>query len=341
MYHQAGIRRKILNSKLAAGVITKKWNANMENSKPFLIVNPAASGGKTGKRWPAVKEELLARGLSFDSRLTGGPGDASALSRQALLRGHRAVIAVGGDGTLNEVANGFFQVDETIRRAAALGMIPMGTGADFARQLGISRDLESCAVRIMRGETCWIDMVHATYRLNGPNVTEEMATRYFCNAADVGLGGATVALTQKLRKYLGGFLSYYAAMVLSLVFYRSQDITVVIDGRETWAGKITALVMANGQYFGGGMKIAPTALPHDGLLDILLIAAMNKLSLLFNSHRVYKGTHLSIKEVQLFQGRTISIHPQNRCVLFQMDGEQLGEAPVEVRLLPGALRFIV
>ncbi len=313
----------------------------MENSKPFLIVNPAASGGKTGKRWPAVKKELAARGLSFEYRLTGGPGDASTLSRQALLRGHRAVIAVGGDGTLNEVANGFFQVDETTRRAAALGMIPMGTGADFARQMRISRDPEDCAARIIRGETCWIDMAHATYRLNGPEGTEEMATRYFCNAADVGLGGATVALTQKLRKYLGGFLSYYAAMVLSLVFYRSQDVTAVIDGRETWTGKVTALVMANGQYFGGGMKIAPTALPHDGLLDILLIAAMNKPSLLFNSHRVYKGTHLSIKEVQLFQGRTVSIHPQNRRVLFQLDGEQLGEAPVEVRLLPGALRFIV
>ena len=325
----------------------------MENSKRFLIVNPAASSGKAGKRWPQVKQQLLAQGLSFNYQLTGGPGDATEFARQALHKGYTVIVAVGGDGTLNEVANGFFQVDEKTRSQAALGLIPEGTGGDFARLMNIPRNIKVCADRIAREDIRPIDVAHARYHLKCGNSgdsgdsggsrdsADETSTRYFCNTADVGLGGATIALTHRLRKYMGGFLSYYVAMVLSMLFYQNREITAVIDDCEAWTGKTVTLVVANGQYFGGGMKITPTALPDDGLLDVLLVADMSKFRLLFNSHRVYKGTHLDIKGVELFQGRKICIQSAESNVLFELDGEYLGRAPVEIRILPGALRFIV
>ncbi len=314
----------------------------MKNSKRFLIVNPAASSGKAGKRWPRVKQQLLAQGLSFDYQLTGGPGDATDFALQALQQGYTAIVAVGGDGTLNEVANGFFQADEITRSQAVLGLIPEGTGGDFARLMNIPRDIKACASLIAREETHLIDVAHARYHLSGGNSAAAItSTRYFCNTADVGLGGATIALMRRMRKYLGGFLSYYAAMVFSMLFYQNREITAVIDGCEAWTGKVVTLVVGNGQYFGGGMKITPTALPNDGLLDVLLVTDMSKTRLLFNSPRVYKGTHLDIKGVEWFQGRHIFIQSAQNNVPFEMDGEYLGRAPVEIRILPGALRFIV
>ncbi len=316
-------------------------NSKVDNTRPFLIINPAASSGKAGKRWPAMESQLLEQGLLFDCQLTGRPGEATFLSRQALQNGYQVIIAVGGDGTLNEVANGFFQVEEAIRNRAVLGLIPAGTGADFARSMNISRDIKDCAARIIRGETARIDVARASFQSRVAGNSLQKTTRYFFNTADLGLGGATIALTQRLRRYLGGFLSYYAAMVLAMLFYRNREVTFVIDDNETWAGKMVTLVVANGRYFGGGMKIAPKAMPDDGFLDMLLIGDLSKPLLLLNSPRVYKGTHLLIKGVHQFRGRKITIQSPNSSILFEMDGEQLGEAPVEVSILPGALRFIV
>ena len=313
----------------------------MKRDKPYLVVNPEACNGKAGKRWPRVKKQILEQGLSFDYQLTSAPGEATALSRQALEKGYKRIVAVGGDGTLNEVANGFFQVDKIIRNQAALGLIPEGTGGDFARLMKIPRDIKDCASRISRGKSRPIDVAHARFQPRDPDLTGETAARYFFNAGDVGLGGATIALTQRLGKFMGGFLSYYAAMVISMVLYRNREITAVIDDHVTWAGKVVVLVVANGQYFGGGMKVTPMALPDDGLLDVLLVADLSKPRLLFSSHRVYKGTHLEIPEVQSFRGRKICIQSPHNNVLFQLDGECLGRAPVEIRILPGALHFIV
>lgn len=328
-------------TKRVVSTIKEMDKSKMENKKPYFIVNPAASGGKAGKRWPGIKRQLMTEGLAFDYQLTGRPGDATVLSQEALKKGYNVIVAVGGDGTLNEVANGFFQVDENTRNKAALGLVPEGTGGDFARLMNISRDIKACAGRIVRGEVCRIDVAYASFHSSGLDSASETSNRYFFNTADVGLGGATIALTHRLRKLLGGFLSYFAAMVFSMVFYRNREITAVIDDNVTWTGKMVTLVVANGQYFGGGMKITPLALPDDGLLDILLIADVSKPRLLVNAHRVYKGAHLDIKGVQLFRGRKISIQTSNNNVLFQLDGEQPGKAPVEIRILPGALRFII
>ncbi len=313
----------------------------MEKKNPYLIVNPAASGGRAGKRWPQVRQKLLDQGLYFDYRLTSGPGDATLFTREALQDGYHTVVAVGGDGTLNEVANGFFQVDEETRNQSALGLIPEGTGGDFARLMKVPRDIKDCAKRIARGKTCRIDVAHASFQVPGDNPVMQASHRYYFNTADVGLGGATIALTQCLRKKLGGFLSYFAAMVISLLFYRNREITAVIDNQVTWKGKMVILVVANGQYFGGGMKITPEASPNDGLLDILVIADVSKPRLLLNAYRVYTGAHMGIKGVHLFRGREIRIQTSQQNLLFELDGEQSGQAPVEIRIVPQALRFII
>ncbi|RJX23687.1 MAG: diacylglycerol kinase family lipid kinase [Dethiobacter sp.] len=308
----------------------------MDDNRMMVVVNPAAANGKTGRRWPYIKNIMQAKGLHFDFRATGGPGKATVITQKALNDEYKTLVCVGGDGTLNEVVNGFFEVEYNKRNRSVLGIISVGTGSDFIRTLGIPREINRAVETLIRGKSRLIDLGLARFVL--PN--GEKTSRYFCNITDIGLGGETAARVNKTSKILGGRLSFIYGTIVSLFLYKNKEISAVIDGKIKRQGKITTLVLANGQYFGGGMKIAPLAEPDDALLDVLFIHDMSKIKLLANLSRVYKGTHLSISGVEFMRAKKVFItSPED--VLLELDGEQPGKAPVEIEILPQALQVLV
>lgn len=318
-----------------AGSLKNMLNiANMKNI--FVIVNPASSHGKTKKRWIQIREQLLAEDMAFDHVMTEAPGDATVLCRDALEKGYSTLIAVGGDGTLNEVVNGFFAVDGETRQRAALGIISTGTGGDFARAVQLPRTIPEAVQRIRQGQLRRLDVGLITYQLEGG----ETVKRYFCNIADVGLGGFIINRSSNRSKILGGMLYFLLSTLSSVVLYQNREISMIIDESLQWQGKVVIVVAGNGQYFGGGMRITPLASLDDGLLDFLLIKEMGKARLMANLYRVYKGRHLELNDVELYRGKKIRIEAPAD-ILLEMDGERAGKTPVEIEVLPGMLNCIV
>jgi len=301
----------------------------------MFVVNPTSSNGKTGRRWPEIKNILDTRGLDYDFRWTGGPWEAAEITRDSLKGDFNVVVAVGGDGTLNEVVNGFFLVDEETRSRGSLGVISMGTGSDFIRTAGIPKDLQGAVTRLEKGGRSLLDVGLA--RFSRPDGSR--GERYFLNVADVGLGGETALRVNHTSKALGGFLSFLWGVIVSIFLYKNKEMTLVIDEEVTWQGRYVTVAMGNGRFFGGGMKIAPQAMLADGLLDVTILPDFSKPMLLRSLPKVYSGRHLEIEGVKYTRGKKISLSSPE-LVLLEVDGEMPGQLPVEVEVLPLALRVI-
>jgi YegS/Rv2252/BmrU family lipid kinase len=304
----------------------------MEGAKTAVVVNPASANGKTGRRWPEIAAMLEREGLKFDANLTAGPGEATELTRRALRGGCGLVVSVGGDGTANEVVNGFFTAEGPVKKEAAAGFIAMGTGSDLIKTLGIPKDPGEAVKHLLRSPRRAVDVGRVAF-------TDHAGlekTRYFINIADLGLGGDTVARVNRTSKALGGFASFLWGTVVSLLLYRNQPMCVSVDGQVVCDEPVTIVVVGNGCYFGGGMQIAPGAEMADGFFDIVILHNMNKASLLANLPKVYKGAHLTHPRVTSLRGRKVAIRSTGTALL-DLDGEQPGRAPVDIELQPGAL----
>lgn len=284
---------------------------------------------------------LQSEGLEFESRITTRPGEAIEMARQALLDGCRQVVAVGGDGTVHEVVNGFFQNGTLINPRAVLGVIPRGTGSDLARTLNLPHGLAPLAEMLQTpGCQGWrsIDLGRITYL----DHQGDRAERYFVNLSDVGLGGDTCWRVNSASKALGGFASFLWGMLASLSNYRNQAVSVVIDEEEVYRGRAVTVAVANGQYFGGGMRMAPRAVVDDGLFDVVIAKDLSRPDLLANLYRVYRGTHLTHPKISWHRGSRVQVralepeHPP----LLEVDGEQLGHASASYEILPSALKIM-
>jgi len=297
-----------------------------------LIVNPVAANGTVGKRWPRIRDLLRAEGAEFDAVLTERPGHATELACQALAEGHRTIVAVGGDGTVNEVVNGLM-VGGTVDPAVALGIVPGGTGADLARTLGIPRDDEGACRCLLRGRRRPIDLGEIICIREGREVR-----RYFANVAGLGFDGEVADLANRnpLTKALGGTIPYLICLFITLVTYRNKNAAVSFDGRSL-RGRVNSVIVANGQYFGGGMHIAPHATPDDALLDLIILGDLGKLDFLANVPKVYRGTHLTHPKVDEYRGvKEVRVEAEER-MFIQADGELVGQAPATFRVVPQAL----
>ena len=298
----------------------------------IVIVNPTAGRNATGKRWPAISALLKKAGLSFDHRFTEGRGHAIELAKEAANSGCRYLVAVGGDGTAHEVANGI--LSSARPRETVLGIIGAGTGSDFNRSAGIPRHyLHSCSGITSPGRLL-IDVGIVEYRKNG-----QKEQRYFINAAGAGFDAAVVAATESMPKYFGGTVPYVMGLLRTLLRYRNKPVFMRI-GEKTEIARVLNVVVANGAYVGGGMNIAPLAKLDDSLLDVLVIGNIGKLELLQAFPRVYKGTHLTHPKVKMVKATSITVESPER-VLVYADGEPLGECPASFTLLPSALNIVV
>ncbi len=303
-------------------------------AKPYakVIVNPVAGACSTRRKWPHISKLMRHMGLSFDHEYTEGIGHAIELARAATSEGYPYLVAVGGDGTVNEVANGI--LCSTGSNNPALGVISTGTGSDFVRSAGIPRDYTSACSFLTSPRRLEIDVGVVEYQSKG-----QSWQRFFVNAAGVGFDATVVEATEHFPKYLGGTIPYLAGLFRSLVGYRNKSVTLSV-GDKVEVARILSVVVANGCYMGGGMKVAPQAELGDSLLDVVIMGDIGKFELLKALPTVYNGTHINHPKVKMEKTTKISIKSSER-VLVHADGELLGECPATFWLKPAALSIIV
>ena len=278
-----------------------------------------------GKELPELERQLNARRLRFRIVETEAPGHASEIARQALRGGDRFVVAVGGDGTVHEVVNGMIEDGRAIVENPILGVVPAGSGCDFVRTFGLPQDVAK-AVRYLEGDRLYpIDVARVDYTQDGRTVT-----RYVPNIAEAGLGGAVVARAERLPRWLGRS-RYFWAFWLSLRKYKGCTVTLRADRKE-FAGRANNVVVANGQFYGGGMKISPRSYPGDGLLDVQ-VSIGPKSEAFTMIPKIYKGEHLPHPHIKEMRGRAITVDAE-RPLPIQGDGEVLGTTPATFTVLP-------
>lgn len=304
----------------------------MKALKTAVIVNPVSANGVTARRWPEIAALMEGEGLGFESFMTEAPEHATTLTREALGQGFDLVISVGGDGTHNEVMNGFFAPGGELRREAQLAFVSMGTGSDLIKTLQIPKDPAEAVKHLIRSEPRPVDVG----RLSFMSYRGGRETRYFINIAGLGLDGDTVNRVNRTSKALGGFVSFLWGTVASLALYRNKEMAITVDDELLFEGPVAIVAVANGRYFGGGMCIAPHAQMDDGLFDIVIMHSLSKINLLANLPKVYKGSHLSHPNCISRRGRKAVIQTEE--ALLNLDGEQPGKGPVEMELLPLALQ---
>jgi YegS/Rv2252/BmrU family lipid kinase len=300
-----------------------------------FIVNPHAARGAVGKNWPQIRELAEKRLGSFKSFLTTAPGEATQLARLAVSESAQSVVCVGGDGTLNEVINGLMNDDGPRNPDLQLGFIPNGTGCDFRRTLCIPTNAEQALDVVAKGNTRLIDLG----RLRFTDHDGEIRTRYFHNLTSFGLGGEVDERVNNSGKKLGGFLSFIMATLISLVRYEGKRIRLRVDDHFDEEVVVLNVAVANGQYHGGGMWVAPGADPSDGLFHVTIIGDLSLPEVFYYLPKLYNGKILQVKQVRSLTGRKVEALSDER-VLLDVDGEQPGRLPVKIEIIPSALRIL-
>jgi YegS/Rv2252/BmrU family lipid kinase len=293
----------------------------------LVVVNPAAGRGRAADE---VRRALQAASLDADVRPTQRPGDAVELAAAARREGFDLVVAAGGDGTVHEVVNGLLR-DGIGEGVPALGVLPLGSGCDYAKTFDIPQEpARAAAVLANERAPRVVDVGQVVFRAErGPE------RRYFVNIAEVGIGAEVVARASTLPRMLKGAV-YGVAFCLVLPRFRRRDATLTIDGERS-ESPLTNLVVAIGQVFGGGMRVAPHADPSDGAFDVQLQWG-SKLDYVRGLPKVYKGRHIPHPRIREERAAEIKIDCEPAATL-EADGEVLGHTPATLRILPSALRL--
>jgi diacylglycerol kinase (ATP) len=285
----------------------------------LAIVNPAAGDGAGARVGAGLARELEASGFKVEIIQTPAPGEAARIAREASEDGCRTVIAVGGDGTANEIANGL------VGTSTALALYPIGSGNDFARSLGYPRKRRDIGRFLAGARRRVIDVGD----VNG---------RIFVNAAGVGIDGHVAERVEASARIVGAALGYFVGALVSIATYRPQPMKLRIDD-QIIEGKHLLVVAANGTHFGSGMHIAPKAVLDDGLFDVIVAGDLGRWASLVALAKLYRGTHVNGHDVRLFRARSLDVELA-RELPAQADGEALRARALTVRMRPGALTVL-
>ncbi|KAG9455276.1 hypothetical protein H6P81_008180 [Aristolochia fimbriata] len=306
-----------------------------------FVVNPRGANGRTGREWKKLLPFLRSR-LGSDCNicesLTSGPSHAIDITREAIREGADAVVAVGGDGTLHEVVNGFFWNGkpttgyENSTHTTSLGLIPLGTGSDFARTFGWKNDPREAVERIARGVKSKIDVGVIT----GPN----KEPHYFINVADIHLSAKAGYYASRYKTF--GNLCYVFGALRAFMGHSNRDLKIKANGVWRKFPKVTALCIGNAQFFGGGMKITPNGDPCNGNFEVVILQDFKWYDFIFKLHKLYAGTHLSEKNVHSLSVQSVEVEEIEFSdgIYVQSDGEHLGFLPMKFFILPGAIEMI-
>ncbi len=302
--------------------------------KTQVIVNPESDRGKTKKRWRHIKESLKNFIKEFKYEFTERPLQAIEISRVAIKDGSELIVGVGGDGTMNEIANGFYENKRIINPQAALGIVPSGTGCDFTRSLNIPLRLKNALKAITQAPSSWIDIGTVKFR----NHSGEDEERFFLNVGDFGIGGEVVRRVNQNRMKRKAS-SYLRCLLSTFMAYKNKRIKIKVDGQDLPLEEYLVGTVSNGKIFGKGMKIAPEAKLDDGLFDIVLVKGMKVLEFLRNVWRIYTGSHLSHPKISLLRGQKVEAYAESgeEEVLIEVDGEQVGKLPAVFEIIPRGL----
>jgi diacylglycerol kinase (ATP) len=295
-------------------------------TRALVVVNPAAGGGRTERAWPRLREALARAGLRFDWVATRAAGDGVDLARQGARSGHALVVAVGGDGTVNEVVNGVTGEDGV--PLATAGAVLTGRGRDACRNFGVPRGMSEAVAALVTGAEATFDLGVATWA--------DGRRRYFLGAAGAGFDAAVA--TRAASVGVRGTLPYLYAVLATVRASRPTEAAITADGATAWRGPLTAAIVANARHFGGGMRIAPGANPADGILGLVVLGALGRLEMIRWLPTIYWGGHLANTRVVTRRASRIAIEAPVPLPT-QLDGEVGGATPVIVAVAPGALRL--
>ena len=298
---------------------------------PLIIVNPKSGAGTSQQKWASQAGIIRANLGPFDCEFTKARGDAIRIAEEEAKKGRKLIVAVGGDGTISEVANGILRSGS----AAEMGVLPGGTGADFRRTLKIPSRLEEASRRLLSGSVRKLDAGRLTYI----DHDGKEQTRYFINTASFGMSGRVAGRANQSSRRFGGTILYAIATLRTIVSYDHPEVFLQWDDQPVMRLKIITVCVANGPSFGGGMRIAPDAKPDDGIFDIVIVGDMKTHQVLLHSHRLYTGTFLSMEKVTCIRAKKLHAKPVDERVkvLLEADGETPGRLPATIEILPSAV----
>ncbi len=301
-----------------------------------VIVNPASGNGRGAKRLPQFAAKFRSAGYTCNVEYTTGPGDASRLAAEFARAGAHTILAIGGDGTANEIINGLIEGDQPVNPNTRLALVPCGTGKDLSRSLG-TLNVDQTLQAIKSNEEATIDVARMSFI---DAATREPVTRYFANVADVGFGADVANRTNSAGKAFGATIPYLVNIFKTVAAFQGSRITVEVDGELFFEGDSLMVVFANGRFHAGGMRLAPDASLQDGLLDVYILEKVGRAKLIGSLlPRVYIGKHGGQAGVHYLRGKQVKVETDEP-LLVEMDGEQPGKSPVSVAVVPGVLKVI-
>jgi diacylglycerol kinase family enzyme len=301
----------------------------------FVIVDPRSPGGNAGRKWRTLEAALADVYPYMSVAFARHRGETTALVAAALKEGHSEIVAVGGDRTINDAVNGFFDADGAVSPDAVLALVP-GPGVDFDRTFGPPRD-EDAVAHLRKAHVRPIDIGRVRYlsRDGAPRM------RYFANIASFGLSGKIVDAVNRSRvmRRFGPRAAFGFHNALSLLTYRGRAVRLLVDGAIDEILTISTVAVANGRVFGSGMQVAPDAEPDDGQFDVVVIESGP--GVVKDMKLIYTGEHLGNPNVRVVRGRKVVAAPvadtHGRPVLVETDGQCVGRLPATFEILPRAL----
>lgn len=340
----------------------------------LLVINPTSSSGSTGEGWDNLYTKIKdVFGKNSQILFTKKANDGTLFTRKFLKKGVKKVIAIGGDGTINEVANGFFlperkqdykkkqvpfskgnvggQQDKgdfpepdillPISSDAIFGIIPSGTRNVLAKSLNLPQDIDECCHNYLRGGTKKIDALTAT--VTNPRNGSKVPTRAFLNAAEIGFGAEVIDRSKKVRNRVKNrMVSTITSVITTLPTYESNNCEIVFDdGKDKVLTKITMGVIANGKFLGGGFMAAPDASFSDGLLDVVILKDSSSLKMLDKLPNIKTGDYTNVVDVMYKQARKVSIKSLEREITVAIDGEPIGILPGTFQVIPYPLNILL
>ena len=320
----------------------KSYSSNSEDSNlPIVIVNPKSAGGATRNRWSQIASDLRSHFGPFRVAFTKRQGDGIELAKKFVESGRRLVIACGGDGTINEVANGIIESGKDVE----LGIIPAGTGGDFRKTLGFSTSMREAAKQLRDGQTNIMDVGKVTFL----DHDDKEVSRYFLNVASFGLSASINSRVKEKGEFqwipnetVRGKTKFALSTIQEILDTEFKTVNVKMDNKEEKSLNTINFCVCNSRFFGGGMKIAPDAKINDGYLDIINIGDINTAKIMLNGYRLYNGTHVNLPEVKTTLAKKIIVTPTDKTdIHIEIDGELPGKLPATFEIMPNALKIRV